>query len=511
MKKILLAIVFLVCHHLLFAQLPEDALRMSWTTPSGTAREQAVGGAMGSLGGDISSNFVNPAGLGFFKTREMVISPGLHFLNANNNFRGTNIKGPMASNFNIGTSGFVFGYPARGNNSAAFSIAVNSMANFNNDVHYSGLNDYSSFAEQFAEEFANSNYTINQALSSTDISYGTRMALYTYLIDTASINGVPQVITLPLNASLLNQDYHAISHGGITEISLGLASNLQDKIYIGASLGIPIVSYRRHLVYTETDATGNTNNDFASFTYTEDYSSKGFGLNAKLGMIYKPTNSWRLGLAIHTASIYGLTDNIHASMITNTEAYANTRSISSDSLDYYSNSTANPAQYNLHTPWRFLLSGSYLFGGGVEEVSKQQGFITADAEYVTVRSASYKSSDPTSVSDSYYSGVNDAIKNIYKGSFNFRLGGEMKFNTMMARLGFSYSTSPYAQTVLKANRMFVSGGVGYRNRGMFVDLTYVQQISKDINFPYRLADKANTYATQKFSGGTVLATIGMKF
>ncbi len=35
---------------------------------------------MGSLGGDINATFVNPAGLGFYKTGEFVLSPGLTFL-----------------------------------------------------------------------------------------------------------------------------------------------------------------------------------------------------------------------------------------------------------------------------------------------------------------------------------------------------------------------------------------------------------------------------------------------
>ena len=61
------------------AQVPEDALRLSWYVPSGTARQQAIGGAMGSLGGDITASFVNPAGLGLYKTGEVVLSPGFRF------------------------------------------------------------------------------------------------------------------------------------------------------------------------------------------------------------------------------------------------------------------------------------------------------------------------------------------------------------------------------------------------------------------------------------------------
>lgn len=61
------------------AQEEADALRYSRTTTGGTARAQAIGGAAGSLGGDVSAAHVNPAGLGFFRTSEVVITPGFNF------------------------------------------------------------------------------------------------------------------------------------------------------------------------------------------------------------------------------------------------------------------------------------------------------------------------------------------------------------------------------------------------------------------------------------------------
>ena len=59
--------------------------------------------------------------------------------------------------------------------------------------------------------------------------------------------------------------------------------------------------------------------------------------------------------------------------------------------------------------------------------------------------------------------------------------------------------------------MNLSGGLGYRHKGMFVDLTYVHRINKDVNFPYRVnAPRANTFANLKDNGGTVLLTVGCK-
>ncbi|MEP7165487.1 MAG: aromatic hydrocarbon degradation protein, partial [Ferruginibacter sp.] len=94
---------------------------------------------------------------------------------------------------------------------------------------------------------------------------------------------------------------------------------------------------------------------------------------------------------------------------------------------------------------------------------------------------------------------------------NFRIGGELKFNIIMARLGFAYYSNPYKEAALKSSQMLLSGGLGYRNKGFFVDLTYVQRVKKDVNFPYRLEDRANTFANVEQRQGNVVATIGFKF
>jgi hypothetical protein len=497
----------------LSAQLPEDALRLSWTTAGGTAREQAIGGAMGSLGGEISALFVNPAGMGFYKKGELVVSPGFHFSTTNSNYLGNSSSGGNSTNFNLGVSGLIFCIPNRSGNSSVFSIAVNRTANFNSAVEYKGQNNYSSYAEQFAEEFSNSGLSIEDALNSTQLSYGTRMALYTYLIDTATINGVNQVISQPLKAGMLSQLNKFSTTGGITEIALGLSGNIHNKWYIGGSIGIPIANYTRKTSYTETDLSGNTNNDFGFFTYQETYNSKAVGINAKLGVIFKPFDFWRFGIAVHTPSLYGVFDHLSASMLTNTENYTTAPGhqigITSDSLDQATGTSPGQTNYDLVTPWKFIVSGSYVFRE-IADPSQQKGFVTADAEYSTTNSARFQAPDNTTDND-YFSEVNSVIKTYYKGTFGFRLGAELKFNIIAARAGFAYYTNPYFESDLKAHRMLLSAGAGYRNKGIFIDLTYVESFNRDVNFPYRLGDKTNLYAKLKENTGTLILTVGFKF
>lgn len=512
MKKFLYTSLILLTSHSIFAQVPEDAIRLSWTTPSGTARHQAIGGAMGSLGGEITASFVNPAGLGLYKTGEIVFTPGLSLLKSKGSFRGTDAASDRTGKFNFGTSGFVWGHTNRYSKwtSNAFSFAVNRTANFNSTIYYKGTNDASSFSEAFAEEFASSGLVIDDVRNS-NLSLGTKMAVYTYLIDTATLNGQTQVVGRPEFLASRNQELSTISKGGITELTFGAAANMEDKLYIGASLGLPILNYSRERRFIESDPANDTTNEFGFSRFEEDYSVKGFGLNAKLGVIFKPADQVRVGVSLHSPTLFGLKDEYGGKMVTDVERLfgPNDKGIDSIDSEYYFGTPNEEFRYDLVSPWKFLVSASYVLHE-TEDVTKQKGFITADIEYITHKSSKFTSAEENG-DNAYYDGVNEGIKNVYKNAFNFRLGGELKFKTIMTRLGFAYFGNPYKESELKARRMNLSGGLGYRNRGIFVDLTYVHSLNKDVNFPYRLGDKANTFADIKDTNGNVLLTVGFKF
>jgi hypothetical protein len=509
MKKYLL-ILSLFSGGFLFAQTPDDALRTAWFTQNGTGRNTATGGVMGSLGGDITANHVNPAGLGLFKTNELVLSPGFNLNNNKLDYRGTN-NAVQKNNFNYGATGLILSSSSNNKRkwtSSAFAVSVNQVANYNNHIQFTGYNNVSSFSEKYLEELTKDRADTNAALS--NYIFGSSLAFRTYLIDTisgpgGSVAGYQSLV--PLSTGV-NQSYDATTSGGYHEIALGLAGNMDDKMYIGGSVVIPVINYNRELVYSEKDATTNPNNNFSSFEYKESFSSRGIGVGLKLGLIYKPTEYWRLGFAIHTPQLMGYKDEVRSSMITNTESYAKTVSETSDNLN-----SANPgkSEYNLITPYRGIISASYVFRE-VKDTRRQKAFLSADLEYVNYRGSRFSAVDKSDQAlVSYYSLLNNSIKEYYKGNFNFRIGGELKFNVWMVRLGGGFYGSPYADANLKANKIVASGGLGYRNHGVFIDLSYAHAFQKDVQFAYRLNDKANTFAAQTGARGTVMMTVGFKF
>jgi hypothetical protein len=498
-----------------FAQIPEDAIRYSWFTQNGTARTLAIGGAMGSLGGDVSATFVNPAGIGFYRTNEATISPGFLMNKIKTDYRGT-LLNDSKNNFALGTSGFVFALPNtfNENRSSAFSIAFTQKASFNNVIHYKGFNNYSSYGETFAEELTKQNLV--DVLSTQSIApYTTAPAYLSYLIYLKTLPSGTRVVRSLTDNVLdagrsLQQEMTKTTSGGLYELGGSYAGNDGNKWLWGVAIGIPIVNYESNTVFAETDTSSITSDEFKSFKFTDNYTTKGAGINGKFGLIFRPKEYIRIGLAVHTPSYMSLTDERKSSLATVLESPAKDTVVNSST--FTNGQERGKAQYIQNAPWKVMLSGSYVFRE-VEDVTKQRGFVSADIEYVRHNGTKFSSDaeQPTEGEKIYYKQLNAVIKDIYKGNINVRVGGEVKFNTIMGRLGFGYYGSPYKDAPSKANKMILSGGLGYRNKGFFVDLTYAHLISKDFDIPYRLQNTQTVYADIKQKSGSIMATIGVKF
>jgi hypothetical protein len=521
MQKILLFLFFIPV--ISQAQFPEDALRYGYPPMGGTARNIAIGGAMGSLGGDITAAHINPAGIGLYKNSEVVLSPGFQFGKFNYDFLDGNASSKKSS-FQYGTSGFVTGsLNARYKKatSSAFSISVNQVANFNNRIQYQGNNNLSSWSEQYVEQLVRDRATMRQA--EENYVLGASLAFWTFLVDTladASGNLIGYQSLVPLSrdgSTAINQFNQIDTRGGIHEISIAFANNYNDKFYLGGSVNIPIYSFNKEQVFREEDQSGDFDNDFSFFEYTGTARTNGFGFNAKIGIIAKPVDKIRLGLAFHSPTIAGMTDTYTASIVTNTENYTvfpQPLSETSQNLieQNLSNGSSNPDrgvyEYQLTTPYRFLGSASYVINE-VRDVRKQKGFITADVEYVRHSAVRFSAVNPGD--EPYYNSLNDLIRQQFRGAFNFKLGGELKFEKIMARAGFATFGNPYSQeTGLKITRNMLSGGIGYRHHGMFIDLTYVHSFIGSVHIPYFLEDKPNPIAEGSNNRGGIMMTVGFK-
>lgn len=488
------------------AQDSEDAFRYSQLSTQGTARSIGIGGALGSIGGDFSSLSVNPAGIGVYRSSEFTFTPAIRINSVGTDYTGTdgsrNSFSDNMSRFTVGNIGLVFTSAATGRRyerskwkSVSFGIGINKVADFNRNYSYSGYNNTSSITEAFVY---NANVDPNNAVnfSGTPGSIG-----YEGYLMAEDTQGYFSVVDFSQG---LNQGKIIRERGSMSEFALSLGGNYQEKLLLGVTLGVPFFSFKREMTLQEQDLSGDNNNFFDNFSYSQTLRTKGSGINLKLGAIYKPTDQFRVGLAFHTPTYFSIKDETSHAVTSNTENFK-TSLQGSDQNPITSLSTSdfamNVFEYNLLTPWRAVLSGSAIIG--------KVGFITADYEYVNYSSARFQYELAYSNREA---NVNNAIRNAYQGGHILRLGGEARLDLLMLRLGWGYHTNPYK--VGGGERMDFSAGAGLRFDNWFLDLGVVHTKYDRNEVPYIIPDLPNIgipTASLGHSLNNVALTIGLKF
>jgi hypothetical protein len=97
--------------------------------------------------------------------------------------------------------------------------------------------------------------------------FGSSLAFRTYLIDTiadksGNVDGYQSLVPI---SSGVNQTFDSYTSGSSNELAFGWGGNVQDKLYLGASIVLPIVNFNRSLQVSETDLIlANKTNQFGS-------------------------------------------------------------------------------------------------------------------------------------------------------------------------------------------------------------------------------------------------------
>ncbi len=473
------------------AQDQTDALRYSFLAPQGTARSMGFGGALGSVGGDFSSISVNPAGIGIYRKGEVLFTPNLRFGNTEGRYLNS-VQDDSRTTFNFGNLGIVFTRTERGKRydrakwkAVSFGIGFNRMADFNRNYTYGGyMKTNGTENNSFSELFVN-----DATLYPGDVVTNGTLAFLgyqTYLVNQDSLG----FYSLASSEIGLNQTRSVSERGGISELVFSLGGNYEEKLMIGATLGLPTLRYIRNSYFEEVDAGGDNFDGFGSFRYNESLRTTGMGVNLKLGMIYKPADAFRFGVAIHTPTWFSLSDEFNESLTANTENFQGIVSEANNTRRF---------DYNLTTPWRGIISATAMMG--------QYGFISADYEYVDYGSVRYGF---TNEFRDEQSARNAVLKNTFQAASNFRIGIEGRLDNFFARGGFGYYGNPYKDNMYKNNRMDFSLGFGIRNERAFIDIAYVLSRMEQTEVPYTVPYVMAPVAILNNRLNTIALTLGFK-
>ena len=433
------------------AQNVDDALRYSQSFYGGTARFMSMGGAFTALGGDISSLSQNPAGLGVFRSSELTITPQLFQTKTTAGFNGN--YSDKLYNFNLNQAGIVSNLISNNNENGLITLNIgysfNKTNNLNQTILIRGVSNSSSMADYWAAQANGS--------TKSNLPDNAWMANHTWLIDTLSGSGTsygtvfsnygdnpPSVYGQTVQRIISNEGFtgeHAISIGG----------NYSNKIFFGATFGISTLRYTSH--YEHLESTNQAlPSQFQNFTYTDHFEEKGTGYSLKLGVIIKPVEALRIGLAFHSPTWYRINDY----------AYSDLTSNFTDGGHYEASIDPLRFNYALATPFRVL--------SGVAFQIQKFALLSADYEFVDYSTAKF-----SETGDGYdYSVKNMAIRNSLKSASNVRLGAEFRLNKLYLRTGYGYYGKAFKSGEDNANLDYssISFGAGFREQNISIDFAY---------------------------------------
>lgn len=505
MKKFLFVASFLSVFSLpSFSQTVSDVLRYSALNPGGTARFMGAGGAFTALGAEFGAISQNPAGLAMFRRSEVMFSPSMRFTNIGAALPDESAYNETGSRFGFDNFGIVFHTTpmsrtnnrrnariddeARGWSTLNVGIGMNRRASFGQAVFYEGTARGSIMNSFYDDAVAtlNAGGTLDDLYPFTSGLAWDAEALY------KDKNGLLSYDFIETPNAPVKRSHAVNTFGRMNEMELSVAGNYEEKLMIGASLGVPMLNYRLEGEYRESDPTDSVS-FFDNLTYTELLRTEGFGINAKFGIIYRATQNFRIGASVHTPTRLGLTDRY-----SNTFEYNYTDGKGPHSSGVLESSEGN-VDYRLVTPWRVNV--------GMAALAKNIGFISADVEVVDYGNNRYNldANVPNADLARDERALNSAIQRAYKQAVNIRVGGEATLQALRLRAGVNMMGKP--QEGENGFNFAYSAGIGVRKESFFVDLGYRRTQRNSIVSAYVNGPAAETNVV----ANDVVLTLGFKF
>lgn len=492
MKKLLLSVILtLAVFAGVFAQNDLDAFRFSQTNWEGTARFMGAGGAFGAIGGDFSCLSTNPAGIGVFKKTEISFTPlVITAYKTNADYSGESSPSSRVR-YSLSNFGAVFALPLHKSDEdpvsrwrmTQFGFGYNRIMDFNNLTYATGMSNGNSIATAFVNA---ANGTGFGSLEGDALC-----AWNTWLIDT--VPGENSQYREFLSGKALRQSNYVRTKGGIDEMSFSFGGNYNDQLFLGLTIGVPVLDYTSETEYVEEDE-NDVAGSFDKLRILDRLHTSGIGVNAKFGVIYQPVSFLRIGAAFHTPTYYG---NLKETF----DREVSSRFVNDGDVDSYEHSYDNISKYKLSTPLRAI--------GSIGFVIAKRAFISAEYEFTDYGMATLYSSDNLMYRYNFTE-ENLEISKKYRSCHSIRVGGELTVtNFFLIRLGYGYSTSPFKDGANDGSAHTASGGIGFRGKIFFCDFTY-QFRHYGQNYWFYPSETLEPVVTTNNSHRFV-ATLGVKF
>lgn len=475
--------------------------------PAGTARFISMGGSMGALGGDLSVMGTNPGGMAVYRSSEFNLT-GVYDVVKNNAKLGKTSVLSDYNGVNLSNMGFVIAcdvdeHPVKYVNFGGnFRRKANLSRNFE---MYGAANE--SFSQQNVFDYLYRQNSFEPGSMTSDMYGNFQYDWLTMLAVGAEITDEDgNFLYKPDGTFIYNPTslgYYSEERGALNVFDMNISVNVNDIVYIGATVGCHFLDYSRYSFYYENDSEGGI------YSLTNDYRISATGYDFKIGAIFRPLANLmplKFGLFVHTPVFYKLLDCSSAEM---TGPYG--KVASTQSSDCYGDNLYST--YNLKTPWRLGAAVSYTFGKS----------LALNAEYEYANAASTSFTDRGGI----YDVQNEEISYNLKKQHTVRVGAEYMWGKLAFRAGYNYISSPFSTDAYKCidsttisetsteymnrfSKNIFTLGAGYTGKSWYLDLAYMCQLQKADFYPYD-GGYPIPATTVNTTGHSIIAGVGICF
>lgn len=454
------------------AQNINDVLRFGIEEGQGTARFQAMGGAFGALGGDLSSLNVNPAGSSVFNYSQFTIT-GSNYNRNNDALYGSSTRNAEINSLELNQVGGVFVFKSPNSPWKKIALAVNYdlVDNFDNEFIASGNstegidNYFLNFAQgvPFGNLLLGQNEFLEQGYLriGADQGFADQQAFLGYFggiidpLDATDESGTSYLS----NASYdnVNQTYIQTTNGYNSKFTLNFSGQYQESLHIGASLNFHSLLYERLTTFDESGY--NLDSPIQFTTFDNLLQTEGEGFSFSVGAIARLNESIRIGGSYQSPTWYRLRDN--TSQRINSD-------LADDDINFIDFNIVNLFEdYRIQIPGKVTGSAAIVFG--------KDGLLSFDYGYQDFSQAELR---PTT--DPAFASENDFIAEQLGAVNSYRFGGEYRIERVSLRGGYRIEESPYVDSDLIGDLEGFSGGIGYDFGGSKLDLAF-SRTEQDVN------------------------------
>lgn len=438
---------------------------------NGTARYVGMGGAMEALGADLSTMSTNPAGIGLFRRSQVAGSFGLV-----SQSEGKSFQDGSKTNASFDQLGIVFSTRTGMHSYVNFGVNFHKNRNFNHVL--------SAAARSIDGSSQNRQTCIKGIRGDLDTQYGESQVdnLYDKMI-------VKDGTMFTYDSE--GYQFDRAQTGYIGEYDFNISGNINNRVYLGVTVGLKDVHYNSYTEYSEK-LLPQIDDDVTYVGMRDDHKITGHGFEVKVGAIVRPVEEspFRLGVSVSTPTFYKLTTS-------NVSSIHDVKGIQKE--------VRSDADFRFYTPWKFGLSLGHTVGNYLA--------LGASYEY-----ADYSTNDMRTISgsgydwDGYYyerSSTDTEMKRhterTLKGVSTLKLGAEYKVDPMISvRVGYNYVSPMYKESGVRDQTLQSSGtymasttdytnwkatnrltaGVGFAFNQFKIDLAYQYSMRSGDFYPY---------------------------